>query len=1111
MPSLCPIHDRSRGFCLLVTILLLHPGALTSAKIAAAGDFTRRVSQALAAPFAALHREKPLVTLDPCVADLARQVDWLERRLAGSGTITAKEPDVWGQNRLTRHRQEYESLLARQLPLFEEKSHAAIRRSDQQFLGMALALQAAAGRRRDPAAVTIPEAGGSASVINQIGELLPSTNEPLGRSGQTVIARTEPFGLPAGPAILRLPEEPISLEPTLHLDHLSRYVGHLQSLRRINEGDDSADAPGYSLNLVRLPVSVLPGADTARGHGAEICFIADLDLDLDLLPRTFRSLVINDLVDLLAPPLVHCVNDADCIAWADRIMADTAFETSRQAALPRQSLLAAIDGLATRLPAIAPATAPAAKTRRSRLPLPASQLAEVSGVGPMAMLIHDAYRMLASHPASRPCIEYAEVRSFLQAELEAACDFLALPALRPVWDELGGWNLAALVRGRQTAAIDSLRCHVLTTLGGDALAAIAQPAGDQLILPADDNRCCTPPPPTRPLCRTTTAALAWGILVESALLNDRLQADVFSTHGSDGEAPDPCIDGPFWGPDPAPAARHAFAGYVRRRWPVRVFALDPVTDEQNIEDAFASRRESQIAVAMAVASGRINAQSLNRYSRRLEADMATVAVNRTSVGFVHGADTFGWRFYPRVQTPATKTGIAGFADAICGPDDPAALATRRLEPGMRECVALIVMPSFVRGLSFDVRSGWFSLTHPRHIEQGMRRALELAQAVKAIQQQAAACCGCREGLDAADLAHLLRRVDQLDRALPLQTLAARIPLENTAGGFELFDAGITDIAPELAGWYGPPGIDPDGATSLFLVGDGFSVHDTRLLAGGTPVPFSLVSRELIEARIPPGVATLAVEREDGFASSPAGLGCERVSHAEPLPAPSGARQLDDAEPSAYCRPNCNRRELVALHLATPSGLSNQLFVPVVRHSPATAAASLAILDSPNIGLTFTTTKASSTTVPTVKLDEFFTASRSEIAIRTPPTFIPPSKALLQITLHDAATGALAATLSTSELFFDAPRGGYLIAGAGLRNLVGDTTRPATDRTLRGAVKPYLDSRLLAGSLAEDGDAVTLTARCHLTAEQQSLPVAGEITITTTRRGRTVLEPTTEAP
>ena len=37
-------------------------------------------------------------------------------------------------------------------------------------------------------------------------------------------------------------------------------------------------------------------------------------------------------------------------------------------------------------------------------------------------------------------------------------------------------------------------------------------------------------------------------------------------------------------------------------------------------------------------------------------------------------------------------------------------------------------------------------------------------------------------------------------------MGVQIPYENTLGGFEMFNTGITDLAPELVGWYGAPGI-----------------------------------------------------------------------------------------------------------------------------------------------------------------------------------------------------------------------------------------------------------------------------------------------------------------
>ena len=35
-------------------------------------------------------------------------------------------------------------------------------------------------------------------------------------------------------------------------------------------------------------------------------------------------------------------------------------------------------------------------------------------------------------------------------------------------------------------------------------------------------------------------------------------------------------------------------------------------------------------------------------------------------------------------------------------------------------------------------------------------------------------------------------------------MQVQVPYENTLGGFEMFNTGITDLAPQLRGWYGGP-------------------------------------------------------------------------------------------------------------------------------------------------------------------------------------------------------------------------------------------------------------------------------------------------------------------
>ena len=1063
------------------------------------------LARGLAAPFRAAHRDKPRTDADCDVERLAARIDWLEHQLAADGSIVAKEPDVWGQSRLMRHRFEYEEQMRRQLGAFTERSSAAIHRSDQAFLGMALAIQSASGRRRGASEVAIPDATGSASVINSIQGLLPTTNEAAGRTEPVIIARTAPFSVPEAPAGFQFSGEPLALEPTTHLDQLSRYLSHLAELRRVNEGDDSADAPGYALNLVRLPVSITPGTHTRKGHGAEITIRAEAVLGPDLLPTTFRNLVINDLVDMIAPSLTWCVNDPECVAWATTIAADGALAEPAR----RQGVMAAMEQLARRLPVPAPAAAPAVKTRRARLPLPATQLVDVAGIGPIAILVRDTRTALASHPANRPCIDYLDVRGHLAEELEAAADFLDQDDQRHAWTDLAGWNLAALVRGRRLDEIAALRCRFLCGL----TPAMPVDGAGELLLPADD-ACCGPAHTAPPLCRTTTAVLAWGILVESALLNDRLAADMREAPAAVGMVPmDGRCAGPFFGPDPTPEARQAFADYVRARWPVRVFALDPVRAEQNVDDAYARRRELQIAMAMAAATGRLNTQAMTRFTRRLETDMAVVALNQTAVGFTHGADTFGWRFYPRVQTPPTRGTLATVAETFCGPTSEADLAGRALEPGQRECTALVVMPSFVPTLNLDVRTNWFSLVHPGRTEQTLRHTMELSRAVQALRHDQAACARCAHLYRPGEVARLLAHVEALDRRLPLQTVQARIPAENTSGGFELFQSGVTDLAPELVGWYGAPGIDPAAATTLFLIGKGFSVHDTSVIAGGMPCRFTLMSREVLRVEVPPGARPIMQAACDGVVAVPRTVGIVRTAAAEPLPAPAGddAVQTVDTDRAPPCGLDaCGRREMVDVHLATPYGVSSHLLVPVARAAGGLDGGGPAFADTCRIDLTFAVSKAAGTRAESARIDEYFAATCDTISVRMPSSFIPPPKVELRLLVRDAATGATAAGFSFADPPFDARASAYVLAGGDLRNFVGDTSRPATDKTLRGALKPYLDHLLAEGLLADDGDAAAFTLTASLVADQQVVPVAGGLEVRVTRRGRTVVEPKPDA-
>jgi hypothetical protein len=94
-------------------------------------------------------------------------------------------------------------------------------------------------------------------------------------------------------------------------------------------------------------------------------------------------------------------------------------------------------------------------------------------------------------------------------------------------------------------------------------------------------------------------------------------------------------------------------------------------------------------------------------------------------------------------------------------------------------------------------------------------------------------------------------VEQLDARLPTQTHTVQVPVVNTLGGFEMFNSGTTDLAPDLYGFYGAPGVRPDDISTLFLVGDHFSPLRTKVIVGNQECKVEMLSRQVVKVIVPP--------------------------------------------------------------------------------------------------------------------------------------------------------------------------------------------------------------------------------------------------------------------
>jgi hypothetical protein len=314
---------------------------------------------------------------------------------------------------------------------------------------------------------------------------------------------------------------------------------------------------------------------------------------------------------------------------------------------------------------------------------------------------------------------------------------------------------------------------------------------------------------------------------------------------------------------PSPEAKDLFKEYVRYKWPIHVYALDPDIDQQNVLDAFSQRTELQLALSVALAAGKVNFSDAAKFARQLDLDLATIGLNRTAVGFGAGRSTFGWRFYPRVQTPPTPSNPARFVGTLLynGTRPGFDLANRELEPGNRECVALMVVPDFVPAIHLTSQANWFGLTD--HSEQQLEPG-ELLRLSRKLQnaRQTLACTREDARYRPGELARMAERIDQLENMLPTQDFRVDLPEEGDFSGSEIFSSDAANLSPSLLTWFGePPTVGK--VSDVFLLGKGFSVIESQVIAGGLKVQQDMISRNVIRIRIPADARTVEIADAKG--------------------------------------------------------------------------------------------------------------------------------------------------------------------------------------------------------------------------------------------------------
>jgi hypothetical protein len=142
---------------------------------------------------------------------------------------------------------------------------------------------------------------------------------------------------------------------------------------------------------------------------------------------------------------------------------------------------------------------------------------------------------------------------------------------------------------------------------------------------------------------------------------------------------------------------------------LRVYAIEPVIAQQNVADAFSRRKLSAIDLVGSAYAGPLKALSGIAAQRQAADDETAIRLNPTMVGFGAGQSTFGWIFYPRIQTSGGKRVrlVTDIALLVNGRVPDPTGSDQSIEPGQRECTALVEMPNFIPKIEFITVANWF--------------------------------------------------------------------------------------------------------------------------------------------------------------------------------------------------------------------------------------------------------------------------------------------------------------------------------------------------------------------------------------------------------------------
>ena len=650
-------------------------------------------------------RAKP--NLPNSMEQVARSIDTIEDKVLDDGTVVIKQPDVYGESRMTLYRRTRRPL-SNAVGNFNFVLSARVVRTDQAALQSQTFLSNALSSGGGTSSSGLGGRSGKSSAASMNATTVvapasaaasPSQSEATGGGDDlslphletgSIDRTTKPFGYGTSTFQgINTNYGGFGLEPTVYLDQLKNYQDHLNQIRRVNMGDDIADSPGYALYQIRMPVSIQPGECTRKGHGAVLTATLHHEFGPDFLETTFRNLAINDLVDQMGPLIYELIRSEDvnkCVTLEQNYQEDYKNFTinipisslDNRKNLPGKLLLEFIPKKVGNDAFKRDQKIAESATRRYRTTMVNSQEYAVAPSDYNDVFFTQNVYLIAANVRDRLTTKTPranEVNAYLRRKFEAA--YRLLPHFEAVVPDI-----AQHIQDREFDELKEDYIKLATMLPGDLQFKGLEGEAE-----------------FGSLVRTLTMISYW-VAVEWPAQRT-VRHDIRRVSAGGGFA---CADletMQFYAHDPQPEAEQAFHDYVKRGG-----RLSPSAGPGHLRAEHRRRLErssrSPTGHGLRLLLGQIRFRQFLQYQRRIEQDSEAIALNRTVTTFTHGNETFGFRFYPRYQTRRLSVPTSPPSTISLSREAQAGITRSKTVSWSRaaRADAVVIMPSFLRP------SGW---------------------------------------------------------------------------------------------------------------------------------------------------------------------------------------------------------------------------------------------------------------------------------------------------------------------------------------------------------------------------------------------------------------------